>query len=32
MVATGCATKVLRDGQLVTVDGDRGIVEIEAAQ
>lgn len=28
VVATGSATKVLRDGQTVVVDGDRGTVEI----
>ncbi|MEV4312664.1 PEP-utilizing enzyme [Actinocrispum sp. NPDC049592] len=30
VVATGSATSCLRDGQIVTVHGDRGIVEVES--
>ncbi|GAB3874053.1 hypothetical protein GCM10029964_015380 [Kibdelosporangium lantanae] len=30
VVATAVATDVLRDGQIVTVDGSRGVVEVEA--
>ena len=30
VVATGSGTTALRDGQTVTVDGTRGIVEVEA--
>lgn len=30
VVATGYATQILRDGQVVTVDGTRGVVEVEA--
>ncbi|GAA1685456.1 PEP/pyruvate-binding domain-containing protein [Fodinicola feengrottensis] len=30
VVATGCATSVLRDGQIVTVDGSLGVVELES--
>ena len=31
VVGTGNATRVLRDGQLVTVDGGAGLVEVATA-
>ena len=30
IVATGCATEKLRDGEIVTVDGTRGTVTLES--
>ena len=30
VVATGIATQVIRDGQIITVDGTHGIVELSA--
>ncbi len=29
VVATGTATSTLTDGQMVTVDGTRGVIEVE---